>query len=320
MLFLDNLPTELRTEYAVVYEARAVYDTASLRLSDYAAHGGTDWVVAVVTPTPGSGSATVPGAYIEAETGKFHAPPGASAVLVKQGTWQALAVGDPGTPRQASYAWTEPLEGRARVPSPEDYYSPFAYGGTLVFRPEPQAEGSGRFAACRLIFADWGTAAVEALRAAPRFAPASGPAAGATAPGTTIGNANGLLATLAFHAWLHGGAAEPAQGQALLATADARRLSTFVYLILTESATANRSDWNAQLGRAIQAIRGQDKLEAITYAAYAVVVFLRGEPAAIGAARRVLAEVRQQADALGIPLSDDSPLQVVFEKSGILDQ
>jgi hypothetical protein len=150
-----------------MHEVRAVQDTAFLELSDYGIPSRPLWVVASVTPDKGSGSATVPGAHIDARTGQFVNPSGGAGVLVKKGQWHASATSDPSVARTGTYSWTEPLDPKTRMVTPEDVYSPFAYGGTIVFRPEPQAEGRQQFGACRMIFPEWQDAAAAALRAGP---------------------------------------------------------------------------------------------------------------------------------------------------------
>jgi len=208
MAYLDALPPDLRPEYALVNEARAIHDTAMLRPADYLPAAGPAWIVAVVNPGSGSGSATVPGAHIEAETGRFLAPSQAEAVVVKTGSWQAVAASNPSEPMGGPYSWTEPLERSVRMPAPEDYYSPFAYGGTIVFRPEPSAGGAEFFGDCGMIFPEWGRSAADALRASPRlttvFAQAPSDPAALTETARTINGPNGVLAAIAFRMLLDG--------------------------------------------------------------------------------------------------------------------
>ena len=73
----------------VLREARAVADVARLEVSAIAEHDGpTTWVTAKITPSPTSGIATIPGAYVT--RGKLHVPEGAHMVVRHHGTFDAL--------------------------------------------------------------------------------------------------------------------------------------------------------------------------------------------------------------------------------------
>lgn len=321
MIFLDSLPPESHAEYALVYEARAVHDTATLRLSDYGIAAKPAWIVTVVTPANGSGSATIPGAYIEAETGQFVTPERSDTVVVKKGAWQALDTADPLAPKTGNYSWTEPLDRVKRVVTPEDIYSPFSYGGTIVFRPEPKDYGARYFVSCRLLFPEWGRAAAEALKAAPQL---MGSLTTASTDNTSwamveklAADDNGVLATVAFRTLLQSPGSFVAWLPALLKATDVKKLSTFAYLSLAVSSAKDRAQRIMELGKLINETKEADRLLAIAYAAFAVNLFATQDTAAVSAANEILGKLRKRVEELHIPIQDHSPWFLIFKKSGL---
>ncbi len=143
-------------EIAVLHDARAVHDIAVLRFRDFQADGVPSWVLATTTPGPNSGSGTISGALIKAETGEFVMPPGAEPVLLKNGSWKAIAAARDLEHAKGSYSWSESLVEEKRQLTPEDYYSPFIHGGTIVCRPTRGKLGIGQFGPVYLIFPEWG--------------------------------------------------------------------------------------------------------------------------------------------------------------------
>ena len=87
----------------LLHDARAVHDLASIRFKDFEVDGILFWVVAIITPAPTSGSATIPGAHINSDSGKLIAPPASQTVVVKKGTWKVLiSAGSPGNQARIS--------------------------------------------------------------------------------------------------------------------------------------------------------------------------------------------------------------------------
>jgi hypothetical protein len=149
-------------EHSIHYEVRAAHDIAMWQRGNYAVPNGTqNWMVVRVEPAAGSGSATVPGGYINAETGELEMPAGAQTVIVKSGRWRRLD----GTTAEAAgkYHWFESqIEDKRRM-DPEDVYSPFEHGGTLLFAPNWEADGIQQFEAPVLLFEEWAAAAQQAI-------------------------------------------------------------------------------------------------------------------------------------------------------------
>lgn len=315
MILLDSLPPDLRAEYALAYEARAVHDTATLRYTDYRALTGPAWVVATVVPKTGSGAATVPGAYIDPATGRFVSPAASAAVVVKEGVWRQVAAADRQAPRSASYSWGEPMQGRARGLATDSVYSPFAYGGTVVFVPMPDLQGLAYFGACRMIFPEWGDQAGEALRIAPQLLETTAPAPVAELTKAVTGT-NGMLSTMALRTAMERGAPLASQAQVLFRAADSRRLSAFVYLSLVAPGT-ERSAWALELARLIDATQQPDRLLAIAYAAFAVSLFATQDAPARAAARQTLSQLHRRLIDLNMPVAADSVWFLIFKKSGV---
>jgi hypothetical protein len=318
MIFLDAIPPDLHTEYVLMYEARAIHDTASLQLSDYGLPARPLWIVAIVEPEKGSGSATVPGAYVDPATGRAVSPGGA-AVVAKKGKWKAAAAADGSLPRAGDYYWTEPLEQRTRALTAEHFYSPFAYGGTILFRPELNAQGLAQFAAARLLFSEWEQSAIEALRGGNNLSDlftraAADPAALADVAKLAL-SGRGVMSTLAFRSLLANPAALAPRAPILFQITNARVLSTFVYLSLV-SPTRDRSAWALEIGKLVGQTKEPDRLLAIAHGAFAATLF--GDPAARASALEIVGALRKRTAALGTPLPQNSPLFLIFKKSGYM--
>lgn len=321
MILADTPPTQQQTEYAVIREARTVHDTATLQLADYRMIAESSWIIATVTPTPDSGSASVPGAYIEAETGRYITPEKSEMVLLKKGSWRAIAAGSEHAPVTGQYAWDEPINRRTRAASPEDFYSPFAHGGTIVFQLEPHADAAKRFGACHLIFPEWTQATAESLKASAHISEllaklAKQPQSTIEVTQMALGN-NGISATLAYRSLLQHAPAFTLQAPALLRAADARRLSIFVYLSLTAAPTKDRANWLKLLYQHVMENKQPEHLLAIAYAAFAVQLFSNQDPVSARAARDLLQALHKRVVELGIPLPENSPWTLLFRKSGI---
>ncbi|MGE5570322.1 MAG: hypothetical protein ACM3S5_14900 [Rhodospirillales bacterium] len=77
---------------------------------------------------------------------------------MKQGTWRALSDSRGGAP----YAWVEPLAPKHNL-TPEDRYSPFVFGGTVLFRPAPEVKEPADLGPVTLLFPDWAQHVAPAL-------------------------------------------------------------------------------------------------------------------------------------------------------------
>src|SRR5260370_14305605 len=149
-----QMPPPRTVEISVLHDARAVHDCSNIQFLQFVVNGRPLWVVAQITPGAQSGSATVPGAYIQAETGQLVTPKGSQTVIIKEGKWTLLASGQRTEASGGTYSWTEPPV-KKRLLAPEDHYSPFVSSRTIVFRHQPTADGISQFESVALIFPDW---------------------------------------------------------------------------------------------------------------------------------------------------------------------
>lgn len=245
----------------VLRDLRTIHDVATLRLDDLV----PAWSAAQVVPGPGSGSATVPGAYIEAETGRFVNPAQTALAVSYTGTFRTLA----GVGGSGNYTCTRPLELHQRMPSADDYYSILAYGGTIVYRPN---DGDG-FPGAWLIFPEWiaDIAPAIAFRQHERTAPDAG--------------WNHLLAVEAFRAELEAGGVRDVAAR--LAATDDTTAAVFAYLVLT------RGDPTSL----VELVATSPKARAIALGAAAAELFDRASAATtvLAAARRHIAVYRDPA-------------------------
>lgn len=307
----DAVPPLPPTE-ALMHEARAVHDVATLQLSDYRIQAGSSWIVATLAPAADSGAATIPGAYVEAETGQLVNVDQHEPVVMKQGRWQAQAAGDAQAPTQGRYAWTEPMDRPMRKLAPEDLYSPFAHGGTVLFQWRASDDGAPPRHA-HLLFPEWAPYAAQALRASAHLSQTLaevGAAAPARAEATQlVVGPNAVSATLAFRALLGAADGFAAQAPALLEQAEPRRLSTFVYLGLTAAPATDRARWSQVLSRQVTQSTQPERLLAMAHGAYAAALFASEAQAH---ALALLDAIHTRVRALGIASGAGTPWQALF--------
>ena len=144
------------------HDTRAIHDIVRLSLDTVANDTVHNWMLFRITPGPRSGAATVPGMYIEAETGRIVRPPAnenKGTVFVVEGSWEILAVLQENKlvkTRQGKYAWTAPLtRTRSKGHSARDIYNPFVKGGIVLSRHRPDMEGAAQFDSVYLVPALW---------------------------------------------------------------------------------------------------------------------------------------------------------------------
>lgn len=125
------------------------------------------WVVAKITPDRNSGRGTIPGAYINGETGELVTPKGGQLFVNHEGSCQVIAL-LAGTldKKDWAYRFEEPalLDQFGAVPPTIDhYYSPFWHnGGLVICSTEGSAGKGGRFNNVHLLPAKWESSASEA--------------------------------------------------------------------------------------------------------------------------------------------------------------
>lgn len=214
------------TQQRVLHDTRAILDAGEL---DAVRLDGQTWVVLRTTPTPTSGSGTVPGAFVDGSTGRLidsatgHVvSPTAPLVIGYAGDYEIVTnlSGQPPAPN-GQYAWQEPLAGIVRGLPRENVYHPFAQPGTVVGRYRPDVSDAAPFDPVYLIPDGWQAHVPEAVGA-------PGPAARAD----WLASANPLLSARALTALARDGQLDEPMLRARLAAVDGypRALTHFLAL------------------------------------------------------------------------------------------
>ena len=281
-------------DVAVPHDARAVHDAATLSWTKLTEGRQPRWVVARVNPAPQSGSTTIPGAVIRTDTGQLSVPAGAVPVMLRLGSWSPMAGSDPAITGGA-YTWTEMLEEHKRTLVPEDFYSPFAKGGVIVFRPAVQASGRDQFVAAHLVFDEWASSVDGAGRYVVDHAALfeGKPIEPAEASQLTdlLSHANPLVRVSALRQLIASGRGTPELVQRSISSAD-HSAAVATYLAIT----AGDDRLVDAVRQFVSATKEGDKLRPIALGAYAASVF-RGREEPIGA--RATAISRAIAERLG---------------------
>lgn len=230
----------------LLHDARAVHDTASIRLRDYMLQGTPGWIAANILPGARSGSGTIPGASIDANTGKLRNPNNAAPELLKEGRWKAVASSSPAQETASGeYAWSEPVGQVKRIPDPEDYYSPFVEGGEILCQPVKGPQGIEQFGPVRLLFTGWGEFVGPAfgfLQSHPSLLSPGVPAPSEVSQlAEVLSGKNPLLALLAFRHLLTAHQLTTRQAQDRLNSSGANLTAGLVYLLITNPSWTIRS-------------------------------------------------------------------------------
>jgi hypothetical protein len=122
------------------------------------------WALVEIVAAADSGSATVPSAAIDGESGVLVditsgiplPPEKAVPVIVKRGSWRLLdPLANAASLAGGGYYWTEPIQMRIQVVGPEQVYSPFTSGGVILCGFSPTAQGADQFRPVFLVPQGW---------------------------------------------------------------------------------------------------------------------------------------------------------------------
>lgn len=305
MLTIDALPPQQQIEYVVMQDARAVNDTARFSFTDYDVDGVSAWAVVMITPDPDSGSATIPGGYIDTETGTLVVPPGQGMVIMKKGTWKLLSAAQSAFPPSGTYSWNEPLEENKRILGPEDFYSPSIQGGTLLFQPNPAGKGIDQFRHPRVIFSQW----KDMVQPAFAYSMQIGSVLDGSATEKDIGmltelmsQSNTLLSIFALRELLRLRSIAPQAARGLLYGKDDRLKAVFVFLMLTASSADEWNDWLNQIIRLVNEANDPEDLYIFELSAFAVLLFRSRDSEAVAGGNIVLATVKTRLGSLQVPV------------------
>ncbi len=300
-----------RTDAAVIlmHDARAVRDISAFFPAAYLSPG-PPWIAAAITPGPNSGKATTPGAFIRSDTGQVFAPPKSGTVLMKQGVWQAVA----GSQGGAAYSWNEPLAKKTKL-TPEDRYSPFVSGGTVLFRPAPEVKALDGLGPVTLLFSDWAQNVSPELaffESNPSLFSGADPAAQRQLIGL-LARENRLLAIVALRALQGSPALTPENERVYLTQASGHFAAVVLYLML-----AGPGAGDALASEAIKAAasaRDPGQLRSLALGAFAVSLF--GDAESLPRARAVLEAVYRQISATGLRIDSDPYLYAIYRSAGM---
>jgi hypothetical protein len=159
------------TEERVLHDARAVADASAA--DQIPADPARVVAVLRTRPAAHSGSASVAGVFLNAETGRLVDSSGAPAdlaghpqILRYEGSYDVLEVlSGPADALPGRYAWTEPLAEDERGVTPAAIFDPFARPAVVMCRYDPAAAGAP-FDWVRLLPVGWQVHAAAAAPAA----------------------------------------------------------------------------------------------------------------------------------------------------------
>jgi hypothetical protein len=309
-----------QAEYIMLHDARSVHDSSSLRFKVFEINGVSSWVLAVVTPSSRSGSATVLGAYINGDTGELITPPNADTAVVKEGTLKVVAAAPQAKQLiRNQYSWTESLAQRKRALVPEDYYSPFSHGGTILCRPESSPNSLARFGPVHLLFSDWDKYVAPAFSVAERqptlFEEAK--RGDASQLEQLLTQDNKLLAVLAFRTLILAGLMTENVLKGQLSRADGQLLAIMTYLTLTNSGLQSGNQWVQELTSTVQSARNVQKIRPIALGAFATNLFRSGDGLALANSKSLLGTIRQRLGTLGVAIEKEPDLRLILEKMDV---
>ena len=303
-----------QVETALLHDARCVDDIGGLRFSDY----GTDklaWAVITLNPGARSGSMTIDGAFIRAETGEIVTPTGTSSKIIKEGDWTRREVFGFSLPEKGQFTWTDKADKRKRVIESEDIYSPFVSGGTIVFHPVPGKSGIEQFGAIRLIqpvlipavaTAFLSGHAEEALQVETEE-----PRDGATLL-KLLAFDNVFVQAVAFRRLIASGQMTGAiVFEQVTRSKDILRAVLCSLVVQAESKDPNESLLNA-LSQAVAASIERANVEPIALGAYSAKIFHQGNQKWLARCNRILTQANAKVAELGVRISKDSSLALMF--------
>ncbi|ACA91368.1 MULTISPECIES: hypothetical protein [Burkholderia cepacia complex] len=327
MMPVDANPFDFKADFALIAQARTVHDTATLNLSDYyTANQAPSWAVAELSPKKGSGGLVSPGVMVQVGDKTFVQPEEAGAVVQMKGVWRAVAKADASVPAGRDYAWIQPQRVRMRSLSPDDFYSPFISGGTVVFQWDASAPDDARFVATRMIFPAWQQDVADAIKSAPQLEAELAKIGGGRAALDTVdrllASGNDVSSILAFRALLRVPDPEfvATHAETALKTTDVHKLSIITYLSLAASQEKDRARLLEVLKTTIDETTDANRLLAVAYGAFAVSVFDRRDREAVSGARNTVRVLRQRTLALHVAMQDKAPWSQIFMKMGLDDQ
>jgi hypothetical protein len=286
-----------------MHDLRAVYDMGNLRLDS--SSGASPWSVLRVTPDQYSGSETLIGAAINAKTGELidaatlkpAAEMSFQSGVIEQGSWTAITrIGAPAGNQTGRYMWTEPREAKRNL-DPDDVYRPFASGGIVLCRHNPQAEGRAQFNSVCVLPPGWESDVQSTFNTLQKSKVLSGKPdskADISSLRALTSDANPLVSSIAFRSLAEiGNLDSKTLPQSLSKTANYRR-AVFLYIALINSAVTDSSPIEAALTPAVQGASQAAADRATVLASTAATLFHPELPDTKALSSRLLSGIRNR--------------------------
>ena len=276
----------------VMHDARAVHDMALLNLVDLLKHGIPQWTVARVTPAANSGFVTIADASINAETGELVASPNSPVVLMKRGTWTAVAASQLRIVSNEAYSLTKPFRQVTRSRTAEDYYSPFVDGGTVIVLTTRPWTSWQELGPVYLIFDDWASDLPEAMLFVVKHLALFQALGGAESElMDLLSRDNALLQVEAFRRLITMPDVTHEPIEKRLSSASIHLAPVFTYLLLTERKDNN---WEERLVALVHSAKQDTTCLGIAVGAYAARLFFSNDSKISQNATSVLAAARSR--------------------------
>lgn len=303
-----------QAEVRVLGEARAVRDCGMLDFSKFFDKREPVWVVLHVTPQGNSGAATIPGAFVNGDTGEVVEPPNARLSTIKEGTWKRGPQQGATWPADGKYQWTEPIEDDKRVLEPEDIYSPFISGGTILFTPVLGREGIQQFGSIGMIFPRWADAVFSAIESAQteQALTATTPPAGTQEQLLSLTQSkNPFVSSVAFHKLVSQAGISPKVANSQIGAAPDELRAVLVFILLEASPKGSAQETIDGLSALVDAATDSKDLQPVALGAHAAKWFAGSNPAARERGDSLLNHVKKRIQDVKIRVTPDSTLAVI---------
>jgi hypothetical protein len=313
-----------------LHDLRAIHDIMGVRFGELQQSRDRAWSVVKITAALYSGSATVIGTYIEAESGRLIdestgdvvQPRSRPVGIIEEGSWELIdTLGHFTGANRGQYGWTEPRKAVIRTRRPAVYsYSPFAKGGNVLCSHNPSVQGAAQFKSVHLIPRGWETAirpAYEAFKhSSELFTTPRLPSHYAQLSGM-LGGDNSVVAVMAFRTLVENRRVDIPLLKDALGRSHGYRQAAFVYLVLLEPGQIDKNALTSELTTAIAATSARDEHPPIATAIAAARLLhpTFRMPQSLGP--KVLTSLRDRATRLAAVTPPDPYLRVVFEIMGL---
>lgn len=306
------------SERVALQDARTIHDIASLDFKQYFLDGRTSWILANIVPDAASGTGTIPGGNINADNGVLVLPPNAVQSITMAGSWQSSASSASAQPASGRYFWYEPIHEK-RILLPEDFYSPFTQGGTILFLQRPEKTGFEQFDFARMIFADWASdvsAAFAFHHGNPDLLDPVAQTVSVPQLMQLVSGQNPILAALAFRGLISKGLVQLDFARDLLLAAQKPLVAVLGYLtIIVPSLPGTYPLVDANL-HALD-FAGEATVRGLLLGAFAAALFHTRDKPILPRVKVIVARARQRLVAAGVVIENDVELTYMFDRMGI---